>query len=118
ETCFTSLEDPTMNCLTHGAALSALPRARWSAIPRTLLAILALSVVPNLSAAEDWPMFGQNPENTAAIGGNSGKDVHLLKPKWTFTAGGDVSARAAVARGLAFFPDWAGNIWAVKTNDG
>src|SRR5664279_2167061 len=31
---------------------------------------------------------------------------------------GDVSARAAVVNGVAYFPDWGGNLWAVKTDTG
>jgi polyvinyl alcohol dehydrogenase (cytochrome) len=45
-------------------------------------------------------------------------NVGTLKPKWTFTTGGDVSARAAVVSGVAYFPDWAGNIYAVNTANG
>ena len=53
----------------------------------------------------DWPMFGQNPANTASTGEGSGLSVKTapsLKKKWTFTTGGDVSARAAVQ--LAYLP--------------
>lgn len=38
--------------------------------------------------------------------------------KWSFTTGGDVSARAAVVDGRAYFPDWGGNLWAVDTRNG
>ncbi len=31
---------------------------------------------------------------------------------------GDVSARAAVAQGVAYFPDWAGNLYAVQAATG
>jgi polyvinyl alcohol dehydrogenase (cytochrome) len=65
-----------------------------------------------------WPMFGQNLQNTAAAPKGSIGDVAQLKPKWTFTTGGDVSARAAVVDGRAYFPDWAGNLWAVNTKNG
>ena len=70
------------------------------------------------AAAEDWPMFGQNLQNTAAVASNSGKDVAQLKVKWTFTTGGDVSARAAVVNGVAYFPDWKGNLYAVNAANG
>src|SRR5215831_17518554 len=70
----------------------------------------------------DWPMFGQNASNTAANAstGNSmsAKNVSSLKVKWTFTTGGDVSARAAVVNGVVYFPDWGGNLWAVDANNG
>lgn len=64
-------------------------------------------------------MFGQNINNTAngatAIGTSN---VATLAPKWTFTTGGDVSARAAVVNGVAYFPDWSGKLYAVKTSTG
>jgi len=70
----------------------------------------------------DWPMFGQNVANTAATTtpGNSmsPKQIAKLKPKWTLTTGGDVSARAAVVNGVVYFPDWGGNIWAVDSESG
>jgi polyvinyl alcohol dehydrogenase (cytochrome) len=71
--------------------------------------------------AADWPMFGQNLANTAANVTEediSTKQVGALKPKWTFTTGGDVSARAAVVDGVAYFPDWGGNLWAVNADTG
>lgn len=85
-----------------------------------LATLFCAALVPLPAAADngkDWPMFGQNIQNTA----NSGKgvgDVAKLKVKWIFTTGGDVSARAAVVDGVAYFPDWGGNLWAVKTKDG
>ena len=67
----------------------------------------------------DWPMFGQNIGNTASNTSDiSAKNVNKLQPKWTFTTGGDVSARAAVVNGVAYFPDWAGNLYAVNANNG
>ncbi len=67
----------------------------------------------------DWPNFGQNPANTgSALFGPSTFDVKNLKPKWTFTAKGEISARASVVNGVAYFPDWAGYIWAVNANTG
>jgi len=66
-------------------------------------------------------MFGQNPANTASNqneGGISASSAPSLKVKWTLTTGGDVSARAAVVGGVAYFPDWGGNLWAVNTDSG
>ena len=50
-------------------------------------------------------MFGQNQMNTAtnfdfAL---STATVGKLAPKWKFKTGGDVSARAAVVNGVAYF---------------
>jgi len=85
----------------------------------TLLALgaLLLSHAAPVAAA-DWPMFGQNLNNTASNVTNIGKKVSSLKVKWTFTTGGDVSARAAVVDGVVYFPDWAGNLYAVNASDG
>jgi polyvinyl alcohol dehydrogenase (cytochrome) len=85
---------------------------------------IALATVAVLSGAppSDWPMFGQNASNTASTTspGNSMSPTTIgqLKPKWIFTTGGDVSARAAVVNGVVYFPDWGGNIWAVNANNG
>jgi polyvinyl alcohol dehydrogenase (cytochrome) len=69
----------------------------------------------------DWPMFGQNPANTAnnptetiISTGNIGD----LGVKWAFTTMGDVSARAAVVNGVVYFPDWGGFLWAVNAANG
>ena len=69
----------------------------------------------------DWPMFGQNTANTGSNSTEaniSAKNAYQLKTKWTFTTGGDVSARAAVVGGVAYFPDWGGNLSAVNANTG
>jgi len=68
----------------------------------------------------EWPMFGQNWANTAtgltlSIGP---ANVQKLKPKWTFTTQGDVSARAAVAGGGVYFPDWGGYLHKVDARTG
>lgn len=86
-----------------------------------LPAIALLAAYPAPASAEDsddWPMFGQNLQNTASASKGSVKDVSRLAVKWTFTTGGDVSARAAVADGVAYFPDWGGNLWAVDAKKG
>src|SRR5215471_7515314 len=84
----------------------------------TLLVLAGLTATPLL--AQDWPMFGQNISNTANTTGTdiTNKNVQKLMPKWTFTAGGDISARAAVVNGVAYFPDWGGNLWALNRSSG
>ncbi len=85
--------------------------------------IMSMLAVGNPAAAEsaaDWPMFGQNIENTASYPNTSiGVDnVGLLRTRWVFTTGSDVSARAAVVDGVAYFPDWGGNLYAVNAGTG
>ena len=89
----------------------------WTALAALMSAVALLAAVP---AAADWPMFGANLENTATAnpGGITQGNVSGLLPKWTFTTGGDVSARAAVVNGIVYFPDWGGNLWAVDGRTG
>ncbi|HEX5122342.1 MAG TPA: PQQ-binding-like beta-propeller repeat protein, partial [Rhodanobacteraceae bacterium] len=70
--------------------------------------------------ATDWPSFGSdanntanNPQTTIGVG-----NIANLHQKWTYTTGGDVSARAALAGGVLYFPDWGGNIAAVNATTG
>ena len=76
--------------------------------------------LPGFALPTDWPVFGQNDANTASAADTtiSTANVQTLKPKWTFTTGGDVSARAAIVSGVAYFPDWGGNIWAINVATG
>jgi polyvinyl alcohol dehydrogenase (cytochrome) len=67
-----------------------------------------------------WTMGGQNLKNwhnqpdTEIDRGN----VDQLKQKWVFMTGGDVSATPAVADGVVYFPDLAGNFYAVDATTG
>lgn len=45
-------------------------------------------------------------------------NVNHLSPKWVFTTGGDVSATPTVDGDAVYFPDWGGNLFAVKKNTG
>ena len=82
------------------------------------LVLTTLAVAP--LTAQDWPMFGQDLTNNATASQTSitTGNVGRLAPKWVFTTGGDVSARAAVVDGVVYFPDWGGNLWAVDANSG
>ena len=67
-----------------------------------------------------WTMGGQNLNNSrnqydATIKRNN---VSKLSLKWVFTTGDDVSATPAVANGIVYFPDFAGNFYAVNADTG
>ena len=106
----------------HSFFGTASGAGRGGAALRALLPAVALMATLPVSAgeksSEDWPMFGQNLHNTASVGEGSLGDVAKLKVKWAFKTGGDVSARAAVVDGRAYFPDWGGNLWAVDVRNG
>lgn len=101
---------------------------RWLVL--VALAVLALiagfgapasaNAAPTGGSGTGWVAFGQNLNNTAnAPSMQVGpRNVSALKPKWAFTTGGDVSARAAVAGGVAYFPDWSGHLYAIKSSSG
>ena len=91
--------------------------------------LLLVSLTAGLSAqgqspesqSGQWRIAGQNLGNTWSqpaehlIGPNN---VKGLSPKWIFTTGGDVSATPTVDGDAVYFPDWAGNLFAVKKDSG
>src|SRR5262249_1497959 len=50
--------------------------------------------------------------------GISPRNAAKLQTKWVFATGGDVSATPAVADGIVYFPDFAGNFFAVDSKTG
>src|SRR6202035_5098317 len=73
------------------------------------------------SKSGQWRIAGQNLNNTwsqPAEHSISPANVKKLKPKWVFTTGGDVSATPTVDGDAVYFPDWAGNLFAVKKDSG
>jgi polyvinyl alcohol dehydrogenase (cytochrome) len=73
------------------------------------------------SQSGQWRIAGQNLGNTWSqpaehlIGPNN---VKGLSPKWVFTTGGDVSATPTVDGDAVYFPDWAGNLFAIQKDSG
>ncbi len=102
----------------------------WARRRAASVAVVALASAAMLTAASgaasaqtppsQWTMFGQNLDNTASVPTTTigTTNVGTLQPKWVFTPAGDVSARAAVAQGVAYFPDWAGKLYAVQSGSG
>ena len=88
-----------------------------------LLSVSALSAQSqsDRSGVGQWPIAGQNLSNTwsqPAEHAISPSNVTGLKPKWVFTTGGDVSATPTVDGDAVYFPDWGGNLFAVKKDSG
>jgi polyvinyl alcohol dehydrogenase (cytochrome) len=97
-----------------------------SAIRAALACGLLLTATP-LALADD----GEDTDNAWTMGGQklnnwrnqdraklSAENVAKLTAKWTFTTGGDVSATPAVANGTVYFPDLAGDFYAVDAKTG
>jgi polyvinyl alcohol dehydrogenase (cytochrome) len=73
------------------------------------------------SRSGQWRIAGQNLSNTwsqPAEHSISPANVHGLTAKWVFTTGGDVSATPTVDGNAVYFPDWAGNLFAVEKESG
>src|SRR6266436_1547564 len=94
-----------------------------AALVSILLLVAGLSVQSQSpeSKSGQWRIAGQNLSNTwsqPAEHSISPANVKELKPKWVFTTGGDVSATPTVDGDAVYFPDWAGNLFAVKKDSG
>src|SRR5207237_9557919 len=97
-----------------------LARAALVSILLLVAGLSAQSQSPE-SKSGQWRIAGQNLSNTwsqPAEHSISPSNVKGLKPKWVFTTGGDVSATPTVDGDAVYFPDWAGNLFAVKKNNG
>src|SRR6185312_9279627 len=87
---------------------------------KSALLILVMGTCASARAA-DWRVSGHDLANSRSqpeevqIGPTN---VHSLTVKWAFTTGGDVSATPTVSGDAVFFPDWAGNLFAVNKNTG
>ena len=94
-----------------------------TALISVLLVVSALCAQnpSNQSRSGQWRIAGQNLNNTwnpTAEHSISPANVKNLTPKWVFTTGGDVSATPTAAGDAVYFPDWAGNLFAVKKDSG
>ena len=81
----------------------------------------AQSDKPPKNKAGQWRMAGQDLGNTWSQPAEhkiSPANVQALSPKWVFTTGGDVSATPTVSGDAVYFPDWGGNLVAVKKKSG
>jgi polyvinyl alcohol dehydrogenase (cytochrome) len=68
-----------------------------------------------------WPVAGHDLSNSWDQPSEhliSPSNVGTLNPAWTFTTGGSVSATPTVAGNAVYFPDWAGNLYAVEKHTG
>src|SRR3954469_12243774 len=73
------------------------------------------------AGAGQWRTAGQNLNNTRSQPAEHlirPGNVSHLTPKWVFTTGGDVSATPTVGGNAVYFPDWAGNLFAVEKDTG
>src|SRR5712672_2813140 len=86
-----------------------------------LVAALTAQSQSSESKSGQWPIAGQNLSNTWNQPNEHSinpANVKGLTPKWVSTTGGDVSATPTVDGDAVYFPDWGGNLFAVKKDSG
>src|SRR6202162_2583486 len=100
------------NVLLPKAALFSVISLAWA---------LSAQGQSNESRSGQWRIDGQNLDNTRSQPAEhsiSPANVERLTLKWVFTTGGDVSATPTVDGDAVFFPDWGGDLFAVKKDSG
>jgi polyvinyl alcohol dehydrogenase (cytochrome) len=68
-----------------------------------------------------WPVSGHDLNNSRSQPSETligPANVHLLSPKWVFTAAGNISSTPTVFGSVVYFPDWGGNLNAVRADTG
>jgi polyvinyl alcohol dehydrogenase (cytochrome) len=110
-----------------GRTMQRPKKNRVASLPKAALIVLLLAVALGARSQSDesrsgqWRIAGQNLSNSwsqPAEHSISPANVNGLAPKWVFTTGGDVSATPTVDGNAIYFPDWAGNLFAVKKDSG
>ncbi|HYT68815.1 MAG TPA: PQQ-binding-like beta-propeller repeat protein [Vicinamibacterales bacterium] len=97
---------------------------------RLLLPAVAILLIEGATVAQQgttsaglggWRIAGRdlnNSRNQPAERQIGPSNVNRLVQKWVFTAGSDVSATPTVAGNSVYFPDWAGNLFALRADTG
>lgn len=76
---------------------------------------------PRVPSVRDWSVAGQNTHNTRHAATErtiDARNVARLRPRWVFTANGDINATPAVVDGILYVPDAGGTLWAIRASDG
>jgi polyvinyl alcohol dehydrogenase (cytochrome) len=92
---------------------------RISAIVLAMLVFTSTALAASLSSS--WPSAGHDLQNTRNQNTESKinpANVANLAVKWSFTTDGDVSATPALDGPNVYFPDWAGNLYALDQKTG
>lgn len=108
---------------THTTDRTAWPHRQNPAIVAAISLVGSIAAFGSTSArsAPDWPMAGQNIQNTRSaahertIGLNN---VSQLAPRWSLDTDGEVTATPTVADGVVYVPDFGGTLWAVDATTG
>ncbi len=97
------------------------PRKLLSVVVGAVTVGLLISSVALAGGGATWVSAGHDLQNTRYQNTESkinAGNVANLAVKWQFTTGGDVSATPAVDGSTVYFPDWAGNLYAINQTTG
>ena len=95
-------------------------RAIWG-IVAPVLGLAVISAAQSGDNAATWPVAGRdlsNSRNQPAENRINPGNVSSLTTKWVFRTGGDVSATPTVGADAVYVPDWAGNLYAIRKDNG
>ncbi len=95
--------------------MNKLSKLLYALLVMLIVSLLITSTVLATQGSE-WSFGGGNRQNTRYQQSEHNinvANVGTLTTKWAFTTGGDVSATPAVDSNTVYFPDWAGNLYAV-----
>jgi polyvinyl alcohol dehydrogenase (cytochrome) len=94
---------------------------------KSVLLLLAMMICACAQGSEgelldaQWRLSGHDFANSRSQPAEfrlNPQNVQSLAVKWVFTTGGDISATPTVAGEAVYFPDWAGNLFAVNKHTG
>ena len=99
------------------------PPCKKNLVSRSLVFLLGIGIIsiPSVLHAQSWPVDGANnfdwryQASESLIGTNN---AGTLAPQWVFNTQGDVSATPTSQNNFVYFPDWAGNLYAVNAKTG
>jgi polyvinyl alcohol dehydrogenase (cytochrome) len=90
-------------------------------IAAATVAAIAAFASPDTPDTTGWPVAGHdiaNTRNQSTETRINRRNVDSLAAKWVFRTGGDISATPTVANGAVYLPDWAGNLYAIRQDNG
>jgi polyvinyl alcohol dehydrogenase (cytochrome) len=106
----------------RGGSMTGIGKARGGLVALLVVVGALLGGVGSAAASgSQWSSAGGNLQNTRFQANEktlSVSNVAGLETKWAFTTGGDVSATPAVDGDTVYFPDRAGNLYAVDKSTG
>ena len=94
---------------------------------KSVLLMLGMGLCAVVQGAAFDPIHGQWPASGNDLANSRSQpaevqigpaNVKSLTVKWVFTTGADVSATPTVSGDAVFFPDWAGNLFAINKHTG